>query len=114
MSERNSLKAETNNVLTEEQKAVQIPYFAHEGDMSRLDRMNKRLWILLIIVIVALIGSNVGWVIYEMQYETYYYEQEVDSGNAEAKAFLNTGEGDINYYGEDTTGSQGAGEEKQQ
>ena len=30
----------------------------HEGDMARMERANKRLWVVIIILIIALIGSN--------------------------------------------------------
>ena len=35
-----------------------IPYFSHEGDMARMERANKRLWIIILVLIVALVGSN--------------------------------------------------------
>lgn len=69
--------------LTDEQKAVQIPYYVHEGEMTRLDRINCRLWIALIVVILLLVGTNVAWVIYESQFqdEVYTYEVQQDSGD---------------------------------
>ena len=61
-----------------------IPYFVHEGDMMRMERANKRLWIALLIMIVAFIGSNAGWLFYESQFEdvvtTVEAEQETDDG----------------------------------
>ena len=109
MSERNNLKAETNNVLTEEQKAVQIPYFVHEVEMSRLGKINKRLWILLIVIFLAFVGTNAGWIIYESQFETYEVSQEVDTGVGDAYV---AGVGDVNY-GQSKTEDQGAGQEGQ-
>lgn len=62
-----------------------IPYFVHEGDMTRMERANKRLWIVILILIVALVGSNAIWVIYENQFEdvvtTIEAEQETSEGN---------------------------------
>lgn len=57
-----------------------IPYFAHEGDMSRMERANKRLWIVILILIVALVGSNLAWTFYENQFtdEVTTVEQEAD------------------------------------
>lgn len=69
--------------LNDEQKSAQIPYYVHEMEMTRLERLNKRLWIFLLIVFVALIGTNAGWIIYESQFqdEVYTYEVQQDSGD---------------------------------
>ncbi len=56
----------------------------HEGDMARMERANKRLWVVIIILIVALIGSNAAWIYYESQFEEISTqieaEQETDDG----------------------------------
>lgn len=56
----------------------------HEGDMARMERANKRLWVVIIILIVALIGSNAGWIYCESQFEEISTqieaEQETDDG----------------------------------
>lgn len=41
---------------------------AHELDMARLERANRRLWITLILVILLLVGTNGYWIYYESQY----------------------------------------------
>lgn len=46
-----------------------IPYFCHEGDMARAERTIKRLWILCILLIVLLVGTNIAWIHYESQFE---------------------------------------------
>lgn len=76
----------------------QIPYIAHEADMTRMERMNRRLWILAIILIVALIGTNAGWIYYENSFEDVAVEQEVDTGEGDATVI---GVGD--YNGESET-----------
>lgn len=62
-----------------------VPYIVHESAMARAERANKRLWIALILVIVLLVGSNIGWMIYESQFEdvvttTQEVEQIADDG----------------------------------
>ena len=56
----------------------------HEGDMARMERANKRLWVVIIILIVALIGSNAAWIYNESQFEEISTqieaEQETDDG----------------------------------
>ena len=46
-----------------------IPYVVHEATATRLERINTRLWIVVIILIFALIASNLAWIIYEKQFE---------------------------------------------
>lgn len=47
-----------------------VPYIAYESTMARMERANKRSFIIIIILIIALIATNAGWVIYESQFET--------------------------------------------
>lgn len=102
------------NQLNDEQKSVTIPYFLHEGEMERLEKINKKQFVLIILLIIALIGTNAGWIIYESQFDTYYYQQDVDSENSSATALLNTGEGDVIYYGEDKASNKDSRQEEQQ
>lgn len=56
-----------------------VPYLVHEGDMARMERTIKRLWITNIILILLFVGSNVAWLMYESQFEDKVtYEQEVE------------------------------------
>ena len=48
--------------------------------MFRVERLNKRWFIAFMIVLFMLFGTNLGWVIYENQFETYSYEIQQDSG----------------------------------
>lgn len=41
---------------------------AHELDMARMERANKRQWIVILVLIVLLVGSNAGWLYYEAQF----------------------------------------------
>lgn len=62
-----------------------IPYIAHEQEMARRERTEKRLWITIILLIVLLVGSNAGWMYYESQFTdtvtTQEVVQEADNGN---------------------------------
>ena len=74
-----------------------IPYIAYESSMARMERVNKKLWIALLVLIVALVGSNVGWIVYENQYEDVVVTQEVEaSSDGESDLNLNTIGGDYN------------------
>ena len=86
-------------------KAQMIPYIVHESSMSRMERTNKRLWILCIIMFLALVGTNAGWIYYESQFIDTVVEQDVDTGEGDA---VISGVGDIIYgankaEGEDET-----------
>ena len=97
---------------TEDQKVATVPFFVHEATVERLERVNKRWFVFALIVFIALIATNAGWIVYESQYETYYYSQEAQTDNAPAITLLNTGEGDINYD-QGKTSAPGTGQENQ-
>lgn len=69
-----------------------IPYFCHEGDMARAERTIKRLWILCILLIVLLVGTNIAWIHYESQWDTAetVVTQDVDTVNG-GNASINDG-----------------------
>lgn len=56
-----------------------VPYISHEMDMARQERTIKRLWILLIIVIFLLVGSNCAWLYYESQFTDEVVTTEIDA-----------------------------------
>ena len=60
-----------------------IPYFCHEGEMARAERTIKRLWILCILLVVLLVGTNIAWIHYENQWETAetVVTQDIDTVN---------------------------------
>ena len=66
-----------NNCGTENQK-VNVPYVVHESAMARMERHSKRLWIVILVLIGTLIGSNVAWVVYENSFEDYVITQDVE------------------------------------
>ena len=79
-----------------------ISYVAFESAQTRLERVNRRLWILCLILIIALIGTNAGWLYYESQWQTVETTVMQDV-NAEA-----TGNSDLNLntIGGDYHGSE--------
>lgn len=80
-----------------EKEKTNVPYVVFEGEMARAERRDKRQWIVIIVLIVALLASNIGWLVYESQFETYYYSQDGEGLNN-----INTGEqGDV-LYGPET------------
>jgi hypothetical protein len=78
-----------------------VSYIVHEGMMARQERTIKRLWILCIIIFLALIGTNAGWIYYESQFVdevTESVESVADDGGT-AYGTLITGYNNGAYYG---------------
>lgn len=81
-----------------------IPYYAYDALSMITNKTIRRLWILCIILVVLLVGSNVGWLVYEAQFEDVVtsVEQEAE-WDSESEVIMN-GTGTINY-GESKTNS---------
>lgn len=75
-----------------------VQYMA-ESHAARLERSNRRMFILCIILIVALLVTNGFWFWYEAQFEDVYtstsIEAEQDGGGVNI-----VGAGDVNYGAE--------------
>ena len=78
-----------------------ISYIAHESAMSRAERHIKRLWIALIIAVLAIVATNISWLIYISQYDFESYELSADNG------------GNANYIGNDGDIYNGEGYSKE-
>lgn len=52
---------------------------AHELDMARTERANRRLWVVVILLILMLVGSNLAWVYYENQFEDSVTTTTIDA-----------------------------------
>ena len=83
----------------EDMKNPDVPYLSHEEEMTRMERNVKRWFIGWIITFAALILTNIGWIVYESQYQdvvTETYTAETDSGGT---AIAN-GDGSVSINGE--------------
>lgn len=96
--------AKEKEKLTDEQKASPVTYLAHEADMSRLERANRRWFILCLVLLILLAASWIGFFVYDSQFEDVSVSQDVDTGDGDA---ILAGYGDV-YYGEGETNGQGA------
>ena len=100
---------------TKEQQVANVPFFIHEATVERLERINKRWFIFALIVFIALVATNAGWIIYESQFETYSYEQEARYETSVETSILNNGTGRIVYNGNDSeTEGEDESEENEQ
>lgn len=83
--------AKTCNNCGTENVNVNVPYVVHEATVARQERQIKRMWIALIVLVVALFLTNMAWIGYQSQFDTFSYEQDGDGINN-----VNVGEqGDI-------------------
>ena len=47
-----------------------VPHIVHEGALARLERIIKRMWVLVLSLIILLVASNGAWILWESQYQT--------------------------------------------
>lgn len=71
-----------------------VPLVVHEGDMARQERTIKRLFIIIILLIVLLVGTNIGWLVYESQFETTETTISQDIDTKDGGAYV-AGIGDV-------------------
>ena len=83
-----------------------VPYIVFESEMARMERIIKRLFILAVVSVALLVGTNAYWIWYESQFEeitTTEITQDVDSGDG-GDAIINDG---VRINGEGETDGQG-------
>ena len=84
-----------------------VPFAVHESAMARQERTIRRLWILLLVLVALLVGSNALWIWYESQFEdvTDQWEFDVDQ---------ETSDGGSNYViGRDFSNGKANGESQE-
>ena len=83
-----------------------VPYIVFESELARLERIIRREFVLIIVSVILLVGTNACWLWYENQFEevtTTEVTQDVDSGDG-GDAIINDG---VRINGEGDTDSQG-------
>ena len=70
-----------------------VPYIVHKGAVARLERVIKRLWVLVLALIILLCASNAAWIWWESQYETI--ETTITQENADGYNNYIGNDGDI-------------------
>lgn len=92
-----------------------IPYMVHEGDVARLERTIKRLFILCVLLIIVAVGTNAYWIWYENQWQDEVITQEIQQDSGEGGT--NTYSGKIiggDYNGEADDQDNGAQENQKE
>lgn len=52
-----------------ERDIAPVPYIVYEGTMARFERIIKKLWVVILIVVFLLVASNGAWLYAWTQYE---------------------------------------------
>lgn len=87
---------ENCNGCAEEKTPETIPYIVHETTVARMERMIKKMWTVIVLLIVLLVGTNAAWLWYESQMEDILITQE----NADGYNNFIGNDGDITNNGE--------------
>lgn len=81
-----------------------VPYAIYEQEQIRSNGIISKLWVIAIILIVALIATNLAWLIYEKQFEVVE-ETTTTSTTSKTTEYVDVTqdneEGDNNYIGRD-------------
>ena len=70
-----------------------VPYIALESAVARLERVIKRMWVLVLSLIILLVASNGAWIWWESQYQTI--ETTITQENADGYNNYIGNDGDI-------------------
>lgn len=73
-----------------DKEVMNIPFFVAEGMIDRQSKTIRRLWVMCMLLIVLLVGTNALWLYYESQF--MYVEESVEQD-------IDTGEGDSTIIG---------------
>ena len=80
-----------------------VPYIVYESEMTRLERIIRRQFILIIVTLCFLVGTNAVWLWYESQFEDYTESVEIEAEQDGDYNFVSGG--DLRYV------TEGASEE---
>lgn len=91
--------------MSDNEKTV-VPYVVYEAEMARAERREKRQWVIILILIAALLLSNIAWIVYESQYIDEVTETETETieattdGGGDAYGTIVSGDNSEVIYGE--------------
>ena len=83
-----------NNCGTDKTPA-NVPYIVHESAMARAERHSKRLVAIIILLIILLVGSNIGWLVYNSRFEVVEESTVITQENADGYNNYIGNDGDI-------------------
>lgn len=69
--------SKTCNNCTTDKKPTSVPYQVVEDYKMLINSTIKRLWIVILVLIFLLVGTNCAWLWYESQFETVETVEEI-------------------------------------
>ena len=90
----------SNEKESQQTNVESVPYIVIESQAVRFERIIKRYWILCLVLIVLLVGSNIGWLVYESQFETVSTETTTIDAHQDGSGVNIVGGGDVDYGAE--------------
>lgn len=100
------MEAKQNKVLSNQER--DDAYRIYETSMARMDRQLRRLWIAILVAVIATVATNIAWLIYISQYDFESYEVAADNDGV---ANYIGNDGDI-YNGSESFGAKEKVEEQ--
>ncbi len=79
-----------------ENEILTIPYAAHQSAAARQERQIRRMWIVVLVLIGSLIGTNLAWIIYNAKFDVVE-ETIITQENENGYNNYIGNDGDINY-----------------
>lgn len=78
-----------------------ISYVAFESVCARFERTIKRLWILVVLLTMLLVGTNCAWLWYNSQFDTVSSEttETYTSDATDGGVAIANGDGEVNVNG---------------
>ena len=74
----------------------EISYVAFESVCARFERTIKRLWVLVIILTVLLVGTNCAWLWYESQFQYVETSETYSADATDGGTAIANGDGVVN------------------
>lgn len=62
------------------EQGAHVPYIVLEAERARAERTFHRMWVLVIVLVLLLVGTNGAWLWYESQFEEIEIVQENADG----------------------------------
>lgn len=82
-----------DEIILSEVDVVREMRFMHQADMCRMERANRRVWIVAIILAILLFASNAIWLLTDVGYQE---EQTIEAAQKGNGSYFVSG-GGINY-----------------
>lgn len=71
-----------------------VPYVVYEGTLARMERIIKRLWIVILVVVFLLFASNAYWIYNWTQYD---YSATTVTAQQDGRGINIVGGGNVGY-----------------